>query len=592
MGPRRRFPVFLLVLAVTPLAGCHDSNGSGGGPDGITNLELAAVHAETAPGILAFLVEEVFQGLDLNGDGDLGDRVVHVHEERTGVTTNLGYAAIVFLADRRCVAFDVSEAAQGATDLNGDGDTDDRVLFLHSLDTGLTTSTGLSVRTDVVLRDGHLAFRVDEASSAGMDLNGDGDAEDAVVHVLDTSTLVTTNLGLDALNKIELAGEHLSFLTSENGGTVQDLNGDGDTLDHVLHVHDVVAGVTTNIELAVRVAGDPSFAPADVLATETIIAFAVLEAEQANTDLNGDGDTLDAVLHVHHPQTGLTRNTGVAAATLDYLPGRDYVAIPVSEGDQGSSDANGDGDTLDSVLNLYDASLVASGLGLAALRIEGGDRHVVFDVREAFQGGADLNGDGDALDRVLHVLDVVTGTVSNLGLADSQRLIVGRFLVFNVIESEQGATDLNGDGDTDDAVAHVYDLNLGTVRNVGLHCFLLGAYGSRAALSVQEEGQVADLNGDGDMLDLILHDLDPETGDVRNLRLAGLGFGSGGAVQGVASSTLPFLVSERDQGATDLNGDGDALDSVLHAVVFPGYMAASDESGSGSPEASISSPTR
>ena len=57
------------------------------------------------------------------------------------------------------------------------------------------------------------------------------------------------------------------------------------------------------------------------LAADTTVAgvrcagFFVAEADQGNTDLNGDTDVSDQVLHVWDAKTGMTVNTGIAGVS-------------------------------------------------------------------------------------------------------------------------------------------------------------------------------------------------------------------------------------------------------------------------------------
>ena len=98
-------------------------------------------------------------------------------------------------------------------------------------------------------------------------------------------------------------------------------------------------------------------------------------------------------------------------------------------------------------------------MGLAGSFFQINCDFVVFDVSESFQGDTDLNGDGDTDDRVLHVYDASTGSITKLGLVGSFFQINCDFVVFNVSESFQGDTDLNGDGDTNDDVLHVLGIS-------------------------------------------------------------------------------------------------------------------------------------
>lgn len=84
------------------------------------------------------------------------------------------------------------------------------------------------------------------------------------------------------------------------------------------------------------------------------ISFAVVEASQGNTDLNGDGDASDRVLHIHDAPGDRLLNSGFATIPNLYFIDGDHVVTAVSEGAQGASDLNGDGDTTDNVLHLLE----------------------------------------------------------------------------------------------------------------------------------------------------------------------------------------------------------------------------------------------
>src|SRR5438067_148885 len=113
------------------------------------------------------------------------------------------------------------------------------------------------------------------------------------------------------------------------------------------------------------------------------------------------------------------------------------------------------------------SSYAVCNLALAAHtpRVSGG--LVILLVSEAAQGGVDLNGDGDADDLVLHVFSA-PGVLTNVGLAASTPLVGGQLVAFVVPEASQGHTDLNGDGDSNDFVVHVFDARSGTARSLGL----------------------------------------------------------------------------------------------------------------------------
>ena len=90
--------------------------------------------------------------------------------------------------------FEVSESKQGNMDLNGDGDTNDDVLHMFDAETGVTTNLGFAVLQQIRASDDFLVFSVHECDQDNTDLNGDSDTGDEVLHVLNINTLTTTNV--------------------------------------------------------------------------------------------------------------------------------------------------------------------------------------------------------------------------------------------------------------------------------------------------------------------------------------------------------------------------------------------------------------
>ena len=223
----------------------------------------------------AFLVDESGAG-DLNRDQDSADWVLHVFDARQGLLLNLGVAAasvcrttlgppfvvctpVAPVVGRAGLAFLVGEAAQGSTDLNGDGDAGDDVLHVYSVDTDAIINTRLAVARDVgrdvssytypvmpvIVGDG-IAFLVGEAEQGGTDLNLDGDAVDDVLHVIEPRSHQIVNFELAAATVLgpfgarnaiwpQLDHHHVTFIAGEDEQGGVDLNGDGDTDDDVTY---------------------------------------------------------------------------------------------------------------------------------------------------------------------------------------------------------------------------------------------------------------------------------------------------------------------------------------------------------------------
>ena len=224
------------------------------------NLRLAATKVAVSLNVVAALIDEAAQGVDLNGDADLLDQVVHVNDAEGGTAAtwqNLGFAADDVQVNDFNVAFTIPEQSQG-TSLNGDGDLSDRVLSIYqfSRDVYLDLSdssgapiAGLAV-DDFVLGQSDIAFRVSEAGE-GTNLNGvvppipggtaDTDLFDSVIHVASLNTGIVRNSDQAAIPcpveacdpriPYRLQGAKVTFLTleSDQGGNDLDQSGDGGT---------------------------------------------------------------------------------------------------------------------------------------------------------------------------------------------------------------------------------------------------------------------------------------------------------------------------------------------------------------------------
>ena len=252
----------------------------------------------------------------------------------------------------------------------------------------------------------------------------------------------------------------------------------------------MTAGGVTN-----AYAGTP---PLDV----SVAAFVVREPTAGAGDLNGDGDTADAVVHVVNLESSETFNLGLAVPLLcdvavfpprcspvQPVVGDSIVAFLVSEAAQGASDLNSDGDTFDDVLFVYDAKraeVSSTELGVAHGTTRSVsfmtfpfvpivfDDTVVFLVGEREQGGVDLNDDGDVIDAVIHLIppkkhhrvDNLALAAPRIGFFQSPVLEASgddKFVSVLVGEPEQGR-DLNRDGDADDVITMTVHVPNGKAR--------------------------------------------------------------------------------------------------------------------------------
>jgi cysteine-rich repeat protein len=304
-----------------------------------------------------------------------------------------------------------------------------------------------------------------DASDLAADRSQDGALDDVVLRVLDTAALTPgAVVDLCPADAVAVAAGRAAFLRPEAAGAsaaasctqpLADLNGDGDELDRIVQLYTGAAVV--NLEVAAT----------DVALSESFVAALVSEAAESGTNLNGDGDALDTVLAVNpaaSASAAMWTNVGQAADALAIVGS--VVAFATPEAAQGV-DLDGDGDTLDRVLQLYDAGSAAlSNTGQAIDEFVLGDAIVAFRTPESAQGGTDLNGDGDTADSVLQVRDLASGQTLSSGLAAVRceleacdprvpYRVAGSTVTFLVLEAQQGGQDLDGDGDGGDLILHV-----------------------------------------------------------------------------------------------------------------------------------------
>ncbi len=284
----------------------------------------------------ALLADEALRGEDLNGDNDLEDKVLQLYSIESDETENLGYAVESIERVRLCqswLLFLVAESSQGE-DRNGDGDMEDQVLHAYDIDRAETRNTAGAVKfvEQVQLSESWLFYLVVE-SSQGRDLNGDSDEADEVLHVYNTETDETRNLGLDSSRLFEVSGSWLATAVSESDQS-EHLNGDRDMEDRVLHIYDLEHDETVNLRQSVSYSYE--------FLSEEWTGFMVDEDAQSR-DLNGDDDMGDEVYHLYNLETREIRNLALAGTLLREYPwsasqfilGKSSVVVFVGESVQG-----------------------------------------------------------------------------------------------------------------------------------------------------------------------------------------------------------------------------------------------------------------
>jgi len=469
-----------------------------------------------------FLASESGDREDYDGNGQIGGYVLHRYNALSGALTNYGVPAASAWQSGTRVAV-ASEEARTGTDMNDDGDMLDDVMAIVDLDSGAVTSLKVAVdRLNAVVANGQaVAFYVSESVHGPADLNGDGDSTDLILHSYQHALESLINHGLPGslvLNpqdpRAGLTGPVAPFRASETWHGA-DLNGDGDTTDHV------IVGLDTRDQRLVTSSAGATFRTTTSWLPEFVDEFSDFH------DVNGDGDYGDTVVRFRNVVDGSIWNTMLAvrpALLPDPPHAFDATTISISEIDEASSkhtDFNGDGDALDTLIARFDPTTHTTTVFpiqsnchfyddnspvLLSPRLVGCQRESV--------GGIDRTGDGDLADYVAVGFNFNTGRSylgrSALSTVDRPWLL-GKLAYALVDELSQGQ-DLNGDSDRSDTMIHRFDVDTGMtaatapavhINNLGTAAWAAGS--TEVFFGRSEDGDRKDYNGDGDILDVVLH---------------------------------------------------------------------------------------
>lgn len=462
--------------------------------------------------------------------------------------------------DGRFVAFSSSATNLVANDKNRATDT-----FLHDRDAdgngifdesglGTTSIERISVTTSgqegernalssfgALSEDGRFVLFNSSAALAPADNNGTMDS-----YLRDrragTTTLVSLNSAGDS------PSGHVGVSTMSADGRFVVLSGwaGGVTENPVFgvstYVRDLVTGSITMVSIGASGASNSDHAHGEISADGRFVVFQTAAGNMVAGDTN---DRYDYFVRGPDLTTNDISGDGIADDTILFT-------VDATVGPPGTLTA----------LCPSDAASVAAGR-VAFLRPEaaGTTPSLALCPTGTLVGNApDLNGDGDVDDAVTHLWRG-GGSVENLGCAAASLVLSDQYVAALVSEADQGDGSLNGDGDADDLVLKVYDLddlvpvNCAAWTNVEQAADTVQALGSWIAFSTPEGAQQADLNGDGDQSDRVMQLYHPSTATLTNL---------GHAVEEfvLGETLLAYRVNEASQGQ-DLNGDGDLGDDVL-----------------------------
>lgn len=338
-----------------------------------TNTGVVGVFPVIDGDTVAFSSYEDQAGEDLDGDGLIsGNPVIRYYSISTGEVTNTRAFGWWPSMDGNIVAFEYQEWYT-RVDLNDDGDTQDALVSYYDIADGRLTETRIAGKSPSV-DGGIVAFGTFEGD-VGVDLNGDGDAEDQVIRYYDTRTGVVTNTEAEGM-EASLDCDTIVFFTWE-GEEGLDLNDDGDTDDYVVRYYSISTREVTSTGMVGR---GPSI-------NVNRIAFTTGESE-VGEDLNGDGDTDDQVIRYYDMLTGTGINTmvegTVACLDRDMILFERYIPELDVEG-----------------IGYYDISTGTATLGIVGGGFPSIDGNtIVFSINEG-QVDVDLNDEGGKNDRVI-----------------------------------------------------------------------------------------------------------------------------------------------------------------------------------------------
>ncbi len=209
---------------------------------------------------------------------------------------------------------------------------------------------------------------------------------------------------------------------------------DGALDDTVLEVFDPVGGAMTTLCPA-----------ADVAVVHGAAAFLRPESATGTAacpggPLNADGDVSDAVVQ-YWPGSGPVQNLGRAGTAVALTA--THVATITPEAGEGAGSLNGDPDTSDGVVAVRPVGAGAwTSIGEAADRLLACGSVFAFLTPEAAQNATSLNGDADALDRVVRIYVPATATLIDTGQAATELVCNDQIVAFRTSEVEQGHANL------------------------------------------------------------------------------------------------------------------------------------------------------
>ncbi|MEM8709564.1 MAG: hypothetical protein AAGG01_01315 [Planctomycetota bacterium] len=551
------------------------------------------------------------------------------------------------LGDGPWLAYLLSEAGQGATgnDFNEDGDTLDSIAV--RVNTNTRVREVLDVAAEKLLIARRTLFMVVDEAADDTDWNGDMDSVDRVL--LYQTPTSSSPVFLDTLDDDDLE------VAVAVGGTVTYTVALAPTVDMETNLRQVTVpstGAAPDSPVMVMAPNDPTMDGVSftITGSDRDILFLTSD-ETVDGDLNGDSDATDTTIF-GVLDAGASSPEAICSC-LPISPASQPTAVPVTGGgewliaflvDEAAQGANlndpalfsgawqpancsgvPDADTADHVLHWFQLTDLAMGTATVNTGLVGAATGTAYALRsryvgvvspEASEGGCDLNGDSDASDLIFRWVDASTPGSPPLPVTSPARLLavnttipggsggVVRLADTWVLSVDEAADGRDHDGEpgvdrnviaahTASSSGQAWNFMHGTTspRPVGASWMAEDPESAGQFFAAFSEafgtigGGDGDLNGDGDATDSV-----PTIGEVRSgnqLTFPGVATATSRTNPGITvEENIGFhRVSEADQGSTDLNGDGDATDVVIQRFslvnAFPRVLVATSSSVSG-----------
>jgi hypothetical protein len=439
-----------------------------------------------------------------------------------------------------------------ATDVNGDGRPDLAVANRDSNVSVLLNTTAPGATTTSYAAASNFAADAGPVSVTATDVNGDGRPDLAVANLTSSNVSVLLNTtALGATTASYAAASNFAVGTAPRSVTATDVNGDG--RPDLAVANGDSANVSVLLNTTAPGAATASYAAASNFTTG-IGPYSVTAA-----DVNGDGRPDLAVANYFNANVSVLLNTTAPGATTASYAARSNFAVGSFPNSVIATDVDGDGrpdlavanstsDNVSVLLNTTAPDATTASYAAASNFAAGGAPYSVT--------ATDVNGDG-RLD--LAVANLTSSNVSVLlnttapGATIASYAAASNFAV-GAAPYSVTATDANGDGRPDLAVANSDSGNVSVLLNTTAPAAATASYAAASNFAAGDgpySVTATDVNGDG-RPDLAVANADSDNVSVLlNTTAPGATTASYAAASNFAAGDGPFSVT-----ATDVNGDG------------------------------------